>query len=272
MTDTPPPARPIPWPIAPLFAAPALALLLFMLLPLAVLAVTTPPAALWRTLVDAEVLDAFALTATAALAATAVALLGGVPLAYLLARSRHPLASAVTALVDLPLVLPHTAAGIALLLAYAREAAAGSLLAHLGIPFVSHPVGIAAAMTFVSAPYLVAAAREGFARQDARLEPLARTLGAGPWQAFRYVALPLAARSIATGAVQMWARGISEFGAIMIIAYHPRVLPVLLWDRFQTGGLEAARPIAALLLLMSAAVLLALRWLARTLPEARTAR
>ncbi|RME72374.1 MAG: hypothetical protein D6776_08895 [Planctomycetota bacterium] len=84
------------------------------------------------------------------------------------------------------------------------------------------------------------------------------------------MALPLAARPIATGAVHMWARGVSEFGAIMIVAYHPRVLPVLLWDRFATEGLRAAAPLAALLLLLSAAILVALRMLAARLPDPAT--
>jgi len=115
------------------------------------------------------------------------------------------------------------------------------------------------AMLFVSMPFLVNAAREGFSAVDERLERAARTLGAGPWAAFRRVALPLAKRSILSGTILMWARGLSEFGAVVILAYHPMVAPVLLYERFESYGLSYARPVAVWILLTSLGVFLALR-------------
>jgi len=130
-------------------------------------------------------------------------------------------------------VIPHTAAGIALLLVWGRH----SLLTRAtGLTVVGTEVGITLAMLFVSLPFLVNGAKEGFRLVDVRLENTARTLGASPFQAFWTVALPLAKKSILSGSIMMWARGISEFGAVVILAYHPMTAPVLIFERFQNFG------------------------------------
>ena len=108
--------------------------------------------------------------------------------------------------------------------------------------------GIVVAMLFVSLPFLVDAAREAFCSVDIELEQMAALQGASDWQVFRHITLPLSWRGVMAGAVLMWGRGISEFGAVVILAYHPKTIPVLVFERFAGFGLHAALPVAALLI------------------------
>jgi molybdate/tungstate transport system permease protein len=241
-------------------------LLLFVLLPLATLLAAAAPTALVAALTDPQVLASLSLTLRAAAAATLLAALGGIPLAYLLARRRFTGQRLVEALVDLPVVVPHTAAGIALLLVFGRRGLLGEPLAALGLTFTDNALGVTLAMLFVSLPYLVNGSRAAFALIDPELELTALVEGASEWQAFRLVTLPLAWRGIVGGALLMWARGISEFGAVVIMAYHPKIMPVLVYERFEGFGLAAALPPAALLIGVTLLVFLALRLL--LLPEA----
>jgi len=234
-------------------------LLCFILLPLLGIFFQTPVAQLQATLFDLEVGRTLGITFYAAAWATLLALITGIPLAYLLARHRFPGKRWIEGLIDLPIVIPHTAAGIALLSVFGRQGVAGRLAAGVGLSFIDSIPGIVVGMLFVSLPYLVNTAREAFARVDPEMELVAETLGATRWQAFRYVTLPLAARGILAGALLMWGRGISEFGAVMILAYHPQIVPVLVYERFAGFGLNAARPVAVLLLLVALGIFALLR-------------
>jgi molybdate/tungstate transport system permease protein len=120
-------------------------------------------------------------------------------------------------------------------------------------------VGITLAMLFVSAPLYVSGAREAIARVDERYESVARTLGGSPWRAAWRVTRPLAGRGLLAAAVVMWARAVSEFGAIVILTYNPKVVSVLSYDRFTSYGLDAALPVAAVLVILALVPLLALR-------------
>ena len=157
------------------------------------------------------------------------------------------------------MVIPHPVAGIALLLFLGRQSFLGRPLAALGLEFVSHVPGIVAAMLFVSVPILVSGTREAFAAVDPRLERVARSLGDSPWRAFRRITLPLAGRGIAAAAILAWARAVSEFGAIVILTYNPKVASVLIFDRFTGYGLRAAIPAALALLLLALVVFLLVR-------------
>ncbi len=226
-------------------------LLMFISLPLVSTLLGTSPGQFWQTLTDPEVLRSFALTFGAAGAATAIALLTGLPLAYLLARRQFRGKRLVEALINLPVIIPHTAAGIALLLVFGRQGVLGQWLTPLGLTFTDNIGGIVVGMLFVSLPYLVNMSREAFALVDEELERVALIDGASAWQAFRHVTLPLAWRGVLGGAVMMWARGISEFGAIVILAYNPKIVPVLVYERFNGFGLGAAQPVAALLIVVA---------------------
>ena len=237
-------------------------MLLLIMIPLLKMVVTADPAVLRSTLVEPEVIGSILLSLQAALWATTGCLLFGIPLAYMLARWNFPAKSIVQGIIDLPVMIPHTAAGIALLMVYGREFFLGRLLARFGIDFMGTEAGISMAMAFVSLPFLINAARDGFSAVDPRLERVARTLGASPWQAFFKVSLPLAWRSILSGAIMMWARGIAEFGAVIILAYHPMTAPVLIWERFENYGLKYSSPVAVLLILICLVIFTGLRWLA----------
>jgi molybdate/tungstate transport system permease protein len=236
------------------FAALAALLVLVVVVPLAAILLGTSPGAFVEAFGDPEVVQAVVLTFTAGALATALGAMTGVPLAYLLARRRFRGRGLVAAIISLPIVIPHTAAGIALLLVFGRRGLLGSAMEPLGVTFTDTVAGIVVAMLFVSVPFLVNMSRDAFVGIDPELEQVALADGAGPWQIFRSVALPLAWRGVFSGMLMMWARGISEFGAVVIIAYHPKIAPVLVYERFEGFGLDAALPVAALLVVAALVV------------------
>jgi molybdate/tungstate transport system permease protein len=208
---------------------------------------------------DAELRSSLVLTVFTASLATILGVLGATPVAYALARGRFRGRSVLAALLDLPLLIPHPVAGIALLLVLGRNTPLGSALWAAGLQITGSITGIVCAMLFVSAPLYVSAAREAFDRVDPRFEGVARTLGDSRWRALRRVTLPLAWRGLLAAAIVMWARAVSEFGAIVILVYHPRVASVLSYERFTAFGLRQALPVAAVLLLLALIPLVALR-------------
>jgi molybdate/tungstate transport system permease protein len=234
-----------------LFALAGTALLIFIILPILSTLFSVDIRSLGETLLDHETQASLLLTFYAAAWATLLAFILGVPLAYLLARIPFRGKQWVEGLINLPIVIPHTAAGIALLMVFGRQTFIGAFLAKMGISFVDRVPGIVVGMLFVSLPYLVNGSREAFELIDPELERVAETEGASRWQAFTHITLPLAWRGIAASALMMWGRGISEFGAIIILAYHPKIIPVLVYERFNGFGLEAAQPVAVLLILAS---------------------
>lgn len=241
------------------FSALGSLIIIFVVLPLISTLLSTTPIAFLNSFSDPEVLKSIGLTFGAAAISTFLALFTGVPLAYLLARRNFRGKRLLEAIMNLPVVIPHTAAGIALLLVFGRRGMLGRWLSPLGITFTDNLAGIVVAMLFVSLPFLVNMSRESFALVDEEYEKVAFTDGASKFQAFIHVSLPLAWRGVLGGAVMMWARGISEFGAVVILAYHPKIATVLVYERFNGFGLEAAQPIALLLILVALFVFILLR-------------
>jgi len=234
-------------------------LVLFVVGPLLRLLLESSPRHLAEAIQDPELRASIALTVATATAATLLGALLGIPLAYLLARRSFPGRRIVQGIIDLPVVIPHPVAGIALLLFLGRRSTVGGILSHIGLEFVSHVPGIVAAMLFVSVPILVSGAREAFRGVDPQLERVARTLGDTAWGAFRRVTLPLAGRGILAGSILAWARSVSEFGSIVILTYNPKVASIFIFDRFTAFGLPAAVPAAVILLLVALAVFLLVR-------------
>jgi molybdate/tungstate transport system permease protein len=234
-------------------------LVLFVVGPILRLLWESSPAGLMDALRDQELRASIGLTVMTATTATFVAALFGLPLAYLLARRSFPGRRFIQAVIDLPVVIPHPVAGIALLLFLGRRSSLGEALSRVGLEFVSHVPGIIAAMLFVSAPILVSGAREAFETVDPQLERVARTLGDTAWSAFRRITLPLAARSILAGSILAWARSVSEFGSIVILTYNPKVASIYIFDRFTAFGLKAAVPAAIILLLVAITVFVVVR-------------
>lgn len=229
-------------------------LLLFILTPLISTIFSISVIDFFSLWLDVEVINSVQRTFLAAFLAVFFCGLVGVPTAYLLARFAFPGRGILQALVNIPLVIPHTAAGVALLLVFGRYGLFGQLFQQVGIIFTDRLAGVVVAMAFVGVPFLVNASRQAFVAIDTDLEYAARVDGASGWQVFRWITLPLAWRGILNGAVMMWARGVSEFGAVAIIAYHPKIVPVLVFERFQGFGLKAALPLTVFLILAALVV------------------
>ncbi|MBN2336734.1 ABC transporter permease [Candidatus Bathyarchaeota archaeon] len=238
------------------------ALLLFLVAPI-MGTILSSAGGLPSALRDQRVVDAISLSLYAALLATFFNLVTGVPLAYLLSRYRFPGRDLLDSLLDLSIMIPHNAAGIAILFTLSPRTSIGRLLARMGVSFVDTVWGIVAAMAFVSAPFVVRNAEVAFTAVDVRMEQVARSLGASRRQVFQYVTLPLSRRGIATGCLLAWARAVSEFGAVAVLAYYPKTAPVLLFDVLIGEGLQSALPITGLLLILGILVFTAFRVLNR---------
>ncbi|MCD6558580.1 MAG: ABC transporter permease [Palaeococcus sp.] len=202
----------------------------------------------FKTLHDPLVLESLRNSLFTSTATMVISLFFGVPLGYVLARMDFMGKSAVQAVVDVPIVIPHSVVGIMLLVTFSNR-------------ILDSYVGIIMAMLFVSAPFTINAARDGFLSVDEKLEYVARTLGASKLRAFFTVSLPLALPSIFSGAIMTWARAISEVGAILIIAYYPKTAQVLVMEYFNNYGLRASRPISVILIGMSLTIFVLLRWI-----------
>lgn len=233
--------------------------LMFILAPLAGMFLQTGSSEFLETVEDREVQESIWLTLWVSFAATFVSAIGAIPLAWILARKKFPLKNLVQGIIDLPVVLPHTAAGIAILGFISRDGLLGKAADTVGLTLINNPAGIALAMAFVSLPFLINSARDGFAAVPERLEKAALTLGAARSRVFFTISLPLAWRSIISGFIMMFARGMSEFGAVVIVAYHPMIAPVLIYERFSSFGLKYARPASVLFIIIALAVFILLR-------------
>ena len=237
--------------------------LLFIIAPLAGMVLQTSVSEVSGTALEPEVASSIWLTLWTSMAATLILGVISVPFAYLLARKSFPFRRLVLALVDIPIVIPHSAAGIAILGVVSRNTPLGSAAESMGFHFVGGAAGIMVAMAFVSIPFLINAARDGFAAVPERLEKAALSLGASPTRVFFSISVPLAWRAILSGFVLMWARGLSEFGAVVVVAYHPIVTPVLIYERFGAFGLQSARPISVLFIGVCLVFFIVIRLLAR---------
>ncbi|QIB73863.1 ABC transporter permease [Halogeometricum borinquense] len=243
-------------------------LLLAVGLPLAMFVARQRPSLILERALDPDVHRMLYLSVYAPLLAALVSVIFGVPLALALSRG-FPGRTLVASLVDLPLVVPHSAAGIIVLFGFGRGGAFPQLTV------LGTVTGVVLAMVFVSAPYAVNSAREAFEAVDDRLEYASRIHGASRFETFRRVTGPLAVRGIVTGGVLAWARSVSEFGAVAIVAYSVRFFyppagrevtsqhaPVFIRKAYLTGGLDQSGAVTFLLLLVSTAVFLIIRWLA----------
>ncbi len=236
--------------------------LLFIVAPLAGMLLKTTGAQYIDTIADEEVRRSMRLTLLSSLAGVMIFGVAAIPLAYLLARRDFPGKGIVNGLVDLPVVIPHSAAGIAIMGVVSRNTMIGQAGEAVGLQFIGGIAGIVVAMAFVSIPFMINAARDGFEAVPEKLEKAALNLGASPLRVFFTISLPLARRHVLTGLTMMWARGLSEFGAVVIIAYHPMVTPVLIWERFTSFGLAYARPVAAVFMIICLTVFVLMRLLA----------
>lgn len=198
--------------------AASLPLFLFLALPVVALLLRTPLGELQQTLRSPVAIQAIGLSLATSTTATLLAVLLGLPLAWLLARRRFRGRVLVDTLIDLPMVLPPAVAGLALLMAFGRRGLLGRSLNLLGFEIVFTPVAVVLAQLFIASPFFVKAAVSGFSAVSNDLEEAARLDGAGALEVFRYVTLPLARNILFSGAAMTWARALGEFGATIIFA------------------------------------------------------
>jgi molybdate transport system permease protein len=218
---------------------------------------------LGRAVGSAVVLQALGLS----LLTTAISLVAtvglGLPLAYVLARRRFRGKGWLEAVVDLPIVLPPSVAGLALLLVFGRRGLLATPLDVLGLSIPFTTVAVVLAQVFVSAPFFIRSARTGLAGVDRDLEDAARVDGASEWELFRAVTVPLAGAALAAGIVMSWARALGEFGATIMfagnVAGRTQTLPLVVYSEFQGGDLDQSIAAAAILVLAAFGVLLAVR-------------
>ncbi|MFB7667041.1 ABC transporter permease [Kitasatospora sp. NPDC056138] len=242
---------------------PALLGLAFLVLPLAGLLIRAPWSSLPGQLSSTEVWEALRLSLICATAATALSLLVGVPLAWLLARTDFPGRRFIRALVTLPLVLPPVVGGVALLLVLGRNGIIGRWLdSAFGITLPFHTSGVVLAEAFVAMPFLVISVEGALRAADPRYEEAAATLGASRLTAFRRVTLPLIAPGIGAGAVLAWARALGEFGATITFAGNfpgqTQTMPLAVYLAMESDP-EAAIALSLVLLVVSITVLAGLR-------------
>ncbi|HET9435221.1 MAG TPA: ABC transporter permease [Candidatus Limnocylindrales bacterium] len=211
----------------------------------------------------AAVLDALALSLATTSASLVLTVALGTPLAWLLARRRFPGSALVETIVDLPIVLPPSVAGLALLLVFGRRGLLGGPLDAIGLDVAFTTFAVVLAQTFVAAPFYIRSARAGFAAVDADLEDAARVDGADDIGVARHVTLPLAGSALAAGLVMSWARALGEFGATILFAGNleglTQTLPLAVYAEFQAGDLDAAIAAAAILVVAAFGVLVAVR-------------
>jgi molybdate transport system permease protein len=252
-------------PIGPAVVA-ALGALLFAL-PLAGLLWRAPWSAAWEILGTEPARDALRLSLVTSLSATAVAVVLGVPLAWVQARVDYPGKRLVRALTTLPMVLPPVVGGVALLLALGRRGIVGAQLDKVGVNLPFTTAGAVIAETFVAMPFLVLTLEAAFRSADQRLEEAARTLGANRFTVFRRVTVPLVAPSLVAGTVLCWARALGEFGATITFAGNlqgtTQTLPLFVFVKFEGSNPDSTIVLSIVLLVVSLTVLVALRdrWL-----------
>jgi molybdate transport system permease protein len=187
----------------------------------------------------------------------------GLPLAFVLARRRFRGKGWLEAIVDLPIVLPPSVAGLALLLVFGRRGVLATPFEVLGISVPFTTIAVILAQTFVSAPFFIRSARTGIAGVDRDLEDAARVDGASERQLFRSITVPLASAALAAGLVMSWARSLGEFGATIMFAGNvegrTQTLPLVVYGEFQGGDLDASIAAAAILVIAAFGVLVAVR-------------
>ncbi|MCE4614076.1 MAG: ABC transporter permease [Desulfurococcales archaeon] len=221
-------------------------LLFFIVAPLVSLFMEANPSLSGKMIENQEVINAIKVSLEASILSVLLLIVTGVPLAYILARHSFPGKQFVEALVDLPLVMPHAVAGIMILSAFGSRGLLGSYFSDIGFIIEDNFKGIVIVMAFVSIPLLVDTVKVGFQLIGSSLESVARTLGASEWRAFTSITLPLSFKHILAGALLGWARGLSEVGALLVVAYYPKTVNILILEYLSVYGLKYAATLSAI--------------------------
>ena len=231
----------------------------FILLPLIQLLTSPSVGMLKETIGDRDVARSIWLSIYTAGLAALISFFFGTPLAYLLARHDFRGKRLVEGIIDLPIAIPHPVVGIAILSVAGKNHWFGQILADIGVRIMGSVTGIVTVLIFVGIPFYLNATKAGFEAISPRLEKVSRSLGASMFSTFARITFPLAWRSMLIGIIMCSARAISEFGAVVIVAYHPMIAPVLIYERFEAYGLKYSQPVAVWLVSISLILFLLLR-------------
>jgi len=237
----------------------SIVLLILLIIPIFNIMFQESPLVIFETLFTDYVANAIITSFYCSFLATILAFCLGVPLGYLLARHNFPGKRILDSIIDLPILIPHSVAGILLLSVYGQQGFLGQFFLNFNILFYDTPWGIIIAMFFVSAPFLIKGSRDAFANVNPNIEKAARTLGASRTRTFITITIPIASQGIFTGSILCWARGISEFGAVYILASTPLIGSTLVYYEFEGSGLAAVRPIAISLILVTLLIFIILK-------------
>jgi molybdate transport system permease protein len=240
----------------------------FVATPILAIFLRVSPSVLASELGSEAAMDALGVSLRSTAIALALIVAVGTPVAYVLATRRFRGAGVLTAILELPLVLPPAVAGVALFAAFGRFGLLGGVLRAGGIQIPFTQAAVVMALAFVASPFYTRQAVAAFASLDPQLLGASRTLGAGRARTFFRVALPLARPGLSAGAALAWARALGEFGATILFAGslqgRTRTLPLAIYDQFSGGDVEAALAMSALLVVVSAGLLVGVRVLLRS--------
>ena len=261
--------------LAALVIAAAAVALTFLVLPMVAIFVRVPPGQLLHELTNPVVKDALVVSFKTSLIAQALILLLGTPLAYLLATRHFRGRSFVVTLLELPLVLPPAVAGLGLLAAFGRAGLLGSTLDAFGVSIPFTQTAVTLAVAYVASPLYIRQGIAAFESVDPNVVAASRTLGAGPTRTFFRVVLPLASGGLAAGEALAFARGLGEFGATIMFAGSfqgvTQTLPLAIYNEFALD-FDAALAMGALLVVVSAVLLLSIKLIISWQPSRQTSR
>ena len=237
-----------------------------VMLPVVAVLIGEDPRSVINVLKDPRVISALKITVLTATASSLVLAVILTPFAYAVARLNFPGKNMVLALIDVPIIIPQSVAGIALLKIFGKQQIVGQFVYDtFGIQFDGTVLGICLAQVFVSLPFFLKPAIQAFENVPANLEFAARSLGSAPAGAFFRVALPLALKGVLVGTVIAWGRAAGEFGAVLLIAPSPESVPVLAFNRFQSAGMAETGPLVAAFLLFSLVMFFILQFVTNTI-------
>jgi molybdate/tungstate transport system permease protein len=238
--------------------------ILFILLPIIRILSLISPSSIFTQLLTPQNINSVEITLYAATISTIIIIFFGFPLAYLLSRFSFPGKKILDAIVEIPIMIPHSVVGIGLLFVFAASEPGGILFNYFGISFGYNILAVVMAYIFVSGTYAIKTMEEAIKSLPPRMEIVARTLGASQLQVIFRIVLPQTARSILTGAILSWSRAVSEVGAILIVA--PYIIPgyesiagVEVYNQFEVTGLEGAVGISSLLIIISLTIFIILK-------------
>ena len=233
--------------------------ILFILLPMVEMILEPSFSSLKETITDHDVIRAIRLSLYTSGMAALISFIFGTPFAYLLARKNFPGKKIIESIVDIPIMIPHPVIGIAVLGIAGRNHWLGKMITSLGIQIMGSVTGIVVVLTFVGLPFYINTVKEAFESISPRLENVSRSLGASMTETFFRVTFPLSRQGMIVGIILCMARAISEFGAVIIVAYHPMIAPVMIYERFTAYGLKYSQPVAVWLIIVCLILFLMLR-------------